>query len=296
MLKEEFIIKTYCLVDDTMKKVTNNIRIRRRGPSPALSDSEVVTMEIVGEFCGIDTDEGIHQYFKSHWTHFFPKIGDRTAFARQSANLWHVKQIMRNAFLKVLAPFKVGIKAIDSFPMPVCNFRRAGFAKIFKGNAAHGFCASKNMNFYGFRNHVVVDISGIIEDCSVAPANIDERELISDMEKAARGVLLGDRGYICKEYRKEELEKNGVLLLTPLRDNMKDDRPRRFVNRINNMRRIIETVFSQMSERLNAEKIRARDIWHLTVRIGRKILAHTLACVMNMLLGNPILQFERILT
>ncbi len=194
MLNEELIIKTFCLVDDTMKKITKNLKIRQRGPAPALSDSELVTMEILGEFCGFDTDDGIHAYFKTHWLHFFPKIGDRTAFVRQSANLWNIKRKLRKSFLDMLSPCKTKIKAVDSFPMPVCNFRRAGFAKVFKGATAHGFCAAKNINFYGFRLHAIVDVSGIIEDWSVAPANIDEREMIFDMENSAKGVLLGDKG------------------------------------------------------------------------------------------------------
>jgi hypothetical protein len=32
-----------------------------RGPQPALSDSEVLTIECVGEFLGIDTDKGLYR-------------------------------------------------------------------------------------------------------------------------------------------------------------------------------------------------------------------------------------------
>jgi len=35
-------------------------------------DSEVITMEVVGEFLGIDTDKHIWQYFREHWLMFFP--------------------------------------------------------------------------------------------------------------------------------------------------------------------------------------------------------------------------------
>lgn len=49
-------------------------------------------MEVVGEFLGIDTDKGIHGYFKRHWAELFPRIPDRSAFLRQSANLWSYKQ------------------------------------------------------------------------------------------------------------------------------------------------------------------------------------------------------------
>ena len=66
------------------------------------------------------------------------------------------------------------------------------------------------------------------------------------------------------------------------------------VKALNNQRRLIETVIAQLTERFNAEKIRARDLWHLTVRISRKLLAHSINCCINQKYGNPLLQFERI--
>ena len=75
---------------------------------------------------------------------------------------------------------------------------------------------------------------------------------------------------------------------------MKDRRPKEFVKMINNKRRLVETVIGQLTERFNIEKVRARDMWHLTVRIGRKLLAHTVNCFINYTLGNSILQFEKI--
>ena len=53
---EEFIIEVFCLVDDGVKDLTNGLRLRHRGFAPALSDSEVITLEIVGEFLGKDAD------------------------------------------------------------------------------------------------------------------------------------------------------------------------------------------------------------------------------------------------
>jgi hypothetical protein len=66
MLTEDYIIKVYCLVDDMLKKL-EKIQLRQRGPSPKLSDAEVITMEIVGESKGLDKDKSIHRYFRDHW-------------------------------------------------------------------------------------------------------------------------------------------------------------------------------------------------------------------------------------
>ncbi len=61
---DEFIIKIYLMVDDYYKKIVTN-RLRQGGYVPKLTDSEIITMELVGEFLQMDTDSQIHQYFKT---------------------------------------------------------------------------------------------------------------------------------------------------------------------------------------------------------------------------------------
>lgn len=296
MLIDEFIITVYCLVVDMLKQMKNFDKIRQRGPQPKLSDAEVITMEIVGEFLSIDTDKGIYCYFKAHWLHFFPKLGDRSAFVRQAANLWYVKQELRNYLSENLTSKFNMTRIIDGFPMPICNFKRAYFSKLFEGIASFGFCAAKNQTYYGFRGHLLIDTKGVISDIVVAPANIDEREAIFEMSSGIPSLLLGDKGYICNEIKKEDLANEGINLQTPLKTNMKDDRHPLEVKEMNKQRRLIETVIGQLSERFKIEKIRARDIWHLTVRIYRKILAHTVAIFINKMIGNDNLKFDKLLT
>lgn len=51
---EEFIIAVFCCVDDRLKDLTSVHPICSKGFAPALSDSEVIPMEIVAEYQGID--------------------------------------------------------------------------------------------------------------------------------------------------------------------------------------------------------------------------------------------------
>ena len=59
MSLEDFIIAVFCIIDDELKKLLGNERFRQRGRKPKLIDSEVLTMEIVGEFLGKDCDTHI---------------------------------------------------------------------------------------------------------------------------------------------------------------------------------------------------------------------------------------------
>ncbi len=63
---DEFIIAVFCCVDDALAEVTQGRPIHAKGFAPALSDSEVLTMEIVSEYQGCDTDQAIWHYFRSH--------------------------------------------------------------------------------------------------------------------------------------------------------------------------------------------------------------------------------------
>ena len=72
---DEFIVAVYCLVDDLMVELLEGRSLRERGPAPLLDDREVITMEIVGEFLGLDTEKGLFLFFRTHYEGWFPPWG-----------------------------------------------------------------------------------------------------------------------------------------------------------------------------------------------------------------------------
>ncbi len=101
------------------------------------------------------------------------------------------------------------------------------------------------------------------------------------------GLLIGDKSFI-RPLLKEELAQQGIDLQTPLRKNMKDERPKTFVHQLMRTRRVI----GQLTDRFYIEKVRVPDCLHLSNRFIRKILAHTLVAFLNRILGHPILHFD----
>jgi hypothetical protein len=291
----DFIITVFCIIDDELKKLLNGEQLRQRGRYPMLTDSEVITMEIVGEYLGRDCDKSIWEYFKNHWNHFFPRIPDRTNFVRQAANLHIVKRMLQERFALVLGGYADNLHMIDGLPMPVCKFARAYFSRVFKGDASYGYCATKKEHYYGFRGHLVINSSGVITAATVAAANIDERDVCPELVEKIQGLLLGDKGFL-RPLLQEELKIKGLHLQTPLRDNMHENRPKEFLKWMKGSRRLIETVIGQLAERFNIERVRARDLWHHASRFWRKLLAHTVCVKINIDVGNEPLQFERLVT
>jgi hypothetical protein len=291
---EDFIITVFCLIDDELGKILKGKKLRQRGSSPGLKDSEVITMEIVGEFLGIDCDKTIWEYFKRHWLHFFPRIPDRSNFTRQAANLHVVKRWLQESIAANLNACRDGLHMVDGLPIPICKFARAHFSKIFKGEVAYGYCATKKERYYGFRGHIVINSIGVVTAAAFTKANIDERDVCPELVEKIKGLLLGDKGFIRPELE-ELLKKQGLYLQTSLRENMKDARPKSFLKWLIGTRRLIETVIGQLTERFHIEKVRARDLWHQSSRFWRKLLAHTASIRINLQANKEPLQFESLI-
>ena len=120
---ENLIIHLYCLACDAMASRPENQPLRSRGFAPALSDEEALCIEMAGEILGMDQDKQIHAYFKRHWLHFFPRLGCRTTFARQAANLWAAKREVHAALLAAFDGREASLFVADGFPCRHAAFR-----------------------------------------------------------------------------------------------------------------------------------------------------------------------------
>ncbi len=289
---EEYIIVVYCWVSDNYKTITKGKSIRRAGFSPKLSDAEIITMELVGEFLRIDTDKGIWEYFLRHWHSWFPQLGSRSQFSKQASNLFGIKQELYTTMLESVH-FK-GTHIVDGFPIPVCHQARASRCKRFSHSASKSYCASKKEYYYGFEGHLIIDENGVIVRFALASANIDERKMMSNWIDSIEGVILADKGYIGEDFQ-ENLRENNIELMTTKRKNMKETRLKKELKEITRKRRLVETVISQLTERFNIAKVWARDLGHLVNRVIRKLLSHTLAVKINLESGKDLLQFEKII-
>jgi hypothetical protein len=291
MPMDEFIITVFCWVEKEFGEVTNGVKLRTRGFAPRLSDSEVITMEIVGEFLGHEGDEGIWEYFRRHWAAWFPGLGNRSTFVRQAANLWRVKQLLQERLIADLGARSADCHVIDGFPISVCKRARAPGSKVLKAEADYGYCAAKDEHYYGLRANLLIDLRGVVAGITLTAANVDERDSAYDLLQAIEGLMLGDKGYIRPQF-KADCAALGIDLQTPLRTNMTERRPRWWLRLLRRLRKRIETVISQLEQRFGLAKTRARDVWHLTNQITRKILAHTLGVWLNIQQGREPLELD----
>lgn len=291
---EEFIIAVYLMIERQLQPLLRQYPPRSRGFAPGLSDSEVLTLEVVGEFLGHHRDTQIWQYFRRHWRAWFPALSERSTFVRHAANLWQYKQLLHQKLLVQLGAQQCLLYRIDGFPLPVCGFKRAPQAKVFQGLASFGSSNTKLGTFYGFRGHLLINADGIVLGLALTAAHVDERDVVPELVSGLRGQLLGDKGYL-RPSLTEALAGQGLQLITPKRTNMHDYDPH-FNQVVSRHRQLVETAIGHLCHWFDIEQVGARDLWHLTSRLARKVLAHTLLICLNRAQGRPDLQFEGIIT
>ena len=96
MDNEEIIIRIYCCIEEKLR----GLKVRSRGFAPKLTDAELITMEIFGHLKRQNCTRWIYDYMREHWSGWFPNLGSRSHFMKQSKDLRYVKEYL----LKELFP------------------------------------------------------------------------------------------------------------------------------------------------------------------------------------------------
>ncbi len=131
-------------------------------------------------------------------------------------------------------------------------------------------------------------------ELTLTAANVDERDAAYEIINNIKGLLIGDKGLI-RPILNNDCSEADIDLQTPLRKNMKDNRPKWAVKQLMNVRRRVETTIGQLVKYFDIEHVNCRDLWHLTSRMGRKVLSLTIGAYFNIEFGRDAMKFEEML-
>jgi hypothetical protein len=294
--EEEFIIYVYCLVDDYLPKVCP-APLRQAGFLPKFSDAEALPLEIVGESLGLETDKQIVRYFRKHDRTWFKRLPDRTTLVRQWQHLWQVNVALWQRIVYDSGAWRDPLQLIDTVPLPICHPHRAPGRHVFQDDLlyqpSYGYCAAKDWHDFGFKGGVRRSSQGMILAAPILPASPHDLELL---DARLVGIpqwtwVFGDKGFLDLE-EQTALKADGVWLKTPLRRNMAARPEFQLRTEDNRLRRLIETVIGQLTDRFHIQALRVRKGWTLAAKWYRKILPHTICVCTNLKYGLPPTQLE----
>ena len=247
-----------------------NAEARRPGPNPNCPDADILTVAWLLEYIGEDSENSGYRRIKAELKSVFPVLPERSRFNRRRRNLSPASEVIRQALTNFLPQTDVFI--VDSFPIPVCDFKRAKTSKSdFKWAdgtgtyATYGHCATKSLGtFFGFRGTLITTASGVPVDFCVTSADRDDRDVLPHLaERGEYRMILGDKGYISQHLQAELIATEGTVLLPTLRRNQKRQYPERFRKLQVRMRRRIETTIGQLTDQFHISRVRALKHWGL---------------------------------
>ena len=284
---DDFCTWVYVIVDDIWQQIAP--LFRRPGPFPICSDSELITMALVGECRGWDVETELLSHWQEH-TDLFPHIPSQSRFNRRRRNLMFAFNLIRHTVLRWLDVAQDHQCLIDSLPLPVVQFHLvpSSTGDWLDYGARFGKVSSKKQTIFGYKLHLLITLGGVILDFELAPANATDLQVGFEMLSTHTDLdVLGDKAYISASKAAELWQTNRLRLCTLPRRNQKKQLPPNVCRTFNAIRQMIETVNGQLSEQFNIETNHAHTFWGLCTRLYTKLTAHTLCIYINRLFGKP---------
>jgi hypothetical protein len=283
----DFCLYVYVIVDEICQKLAP--LLKRPGPAPICSDSELIALCLIGECKGWDRETELLSNMAAH-RDLFPHLPHQSRFNRRRRHLMGVINALRRLLLSQMELSQDRQCVIDSLPIPVVQFHLVPAAR---GDwpayaASFGKVPTKKQTIYGYKLHLLITLGGLILDFELAPAHATDLavgvELLAEHTDLS---VIGDKAYLSAQQAAELLAHNRIHLHTLPRRNQKQQLPDSVKQRLNAARQIIETVNDQLSEQFHIETNHAHSFWGLCARLYSKLTAHTLCIYINRLLGKP---------
>lgn len=296
MLDKATVLTTlFTIVDDTMKgSAVIQQALKRPGPAPSLSDSEVLTIALYQELIGEPREDHFLRLHQASLQPFFPGLNERSRYHRRKRDLWSVILAVRVSLQIVQQGLQLQETAtIDSAPVPCVSYKRSKQASDFVGKADYGVCSSKAMKYFGCQLHSVVSLTGLIMGFLLTPASrYDNQPVVELLDSFSHHLqqLLGDGAYNDAALESYLQQYRSLHLLSPAKSNQAPKRAPSAQRQLNRLRLICETVNAQLQEQLHLSKHYAKSTWGLMTRIAAKVTAHSVGMMVNTLLGRPVLK------
>ncbi len=166
-----------------------------------------------------------------------------------------------------------GIAFIDSTQIAVCHNLRIPRYRVFQGVAQRG--KTRTGWFYGFKLHLVINDCGELLAVKLTSRNKDDRHPVKARVQGLTGCLYGDKGYLSQALC-NELEVEGITLITHVRNNMKAKALSLWDKLMLRRRFLIETVMDQLKNISQIEHSRHRSQLGFLLEIVAGLIAYTL--------------------
>ena len=255
----------------------------RPGRPAKVSDAELVALAVCQAATGIVSDRQFLGLVGRVLPGWFPHLPDQSQYNRRLRQLVELLAAVQQRLARWLDAG--GARLADGTLLEVANYPGCAARSGFAGAARFGYAKSQHRFVYGLRLVLLSDRRGLPLGYTLVPANEKEYEPVADLLTGTEAtLLLADKGLWGRAYR-ERLASAGTSLVTPAKErtggNERDERA------LAAGRLVIESVFANLKGQMRLERHLAKTPAGLAARIAQRLLALTLAMLLNSLAGRP---------
>jgi hypothetical protein len=273
---EEAITVLFCLIDDTY--VLLNPSGQGYESIKKLSDSEVITLALLQQLRGVESERSFLRDAQRFFPHLFPGIVGMhpSSFNRRVRKLRRFLEPLRREILPELVGDPETL-LVDSTLLEVLHPRQVPQSAGFDGAA---WVRWGSFSVYGVKLHLLCAPNRVPVSYELTPANAADVSLTEELlAEAALGdevarKLLGDLAYRSEDLR-DALAEVGILLATERSE------------RRHGARQHIEIAISSLKRVFGLGQTLATTLVGLATRIAAKIAAYTYAFLVNRHLDRP---------
>jgi IS5 family transposase len=251
---------------------------------PALtSDAELVALAVCQAAIGISSDRQFLGLVERVLPGWFPHLPDQSQYNRRLRALVELISAVQQQLARWLD--SGGVRLADGTQLAVASYPGCQQRSEFAGFARYGYSKSHHRFVWGVRLVLLTDQRGLPLGYTIVPANEKEYEPLADLLTGTPAeVVIADKGLWGRAYR-ERLAAGGTVLLTPDKTRTATNLSREHT--LASSRLVIESVFANLKGQMRLERHLARTPAGLAVRIAQRILALTIAMLLNTLTGRP---------
>jgi hypothetical protein len=247
--------------------------------TPKLSDKQLIALVFAAESLGLDSERHLFRQLPSA----LDGLIDRSVFNRRRRQLTVHIERFRQRLLTDLAPLE-DTYFVDSMPLEVCKLGRAKRLRICQETEEtrpdFGYCAAHKTYYFGYKLHAVCTPQGVIKTFDLSKASTHDIHYLNDLKtQFGHCVLVGDKGYLSRQYQDDLFDTAAIRLETPMRHNQHDYKP--FNPLLRKTRKRIETLFSQLCDQFMIRRNYAKSFQGLITRILSKLTTLTLIQWLN---------------
>lgn len=272
---EAAVIVLFCLTDDAYAIL--NPQAKSYESIKRLSDSEVLTLALLQQLRGIESERSFLRDAQRFFSYLFPGVIGLhpSSFHRRVRKLRRFLEPLRRGLLAELVGEPETL-IIDSTLLEVLHPRQV---KQSAGFGGAGWVRWGSFAIYGVKLHLLCSTNRVPIFYELTAANVADvllvRELLAGLsEGEVVRRLLGDLAYRGSKLE-EELARDGILLATEKADR----RPP--------IRQQVEVCFAALKRVFGMDKTLAKTLTGLATRIAAKVTAYTYGYYINRLLGRP---------